>query len=48
MTSLFLIIFGMAVGLSSGVVLTSLLFAAKQADLRSDEDFQHLARFKSV
>lgn len=48
MTNLFLILFGMTIGLSSGVVLTSLMFAAKQADYNSDDDFKSLANLKSV
>ena len=48
MTNLFLILFGMTIGLSGGVVLTALMFAAKQADNGSEEDFKNLGNLKSI
>ncbi len=47
MTILMLII-GIALGFSGGFVLTALLFAAKQADLRAEEDFKSYIALKSI
>lgn len=47
MTILMLVI-GIALGFSGGFVLTALLFAAKQADQRAEEDFRNFISLKSV
>ena len=48
MASLFLILFGMTIGFCSGVILAALMFAAKQPDTSSEDEFKNLAHLKTL